>query len=361
MLFVALRQHFRPGLWCNWPVRFRDRNKQALASIKRQLRNTIEKEKFLQYQFLSQWLRLKKYCKRCGIKIIGDIPIYVAYDSADAWAHPEIFKLTAAKKPKFVTGVPPDCFSKTGQLWGNPVYNWELLKKKGYRWWIRRIGYNLKLFDMVRLDHFRGFVDYWQVPAHHKTAQKGKWVTGPKQNFLKKLVANFTASAFVLEDLGNITVEVRKLIEKFQLTSMKVLMFGFDGDLASNPHCPFNHIKNSVVYTGTHDTNTIKGWYRKQIKTKQKKRIPHFLGHKPVGSEIHWELIRLTFSSVSRLAIIPMQDILGLGQKARMNLPGTMKGNWQWRFTWKQVRPQVTKLRQKLKSKDIFQRPVVTV
>lgn len=343
--FVALRQHFWPRLWCNWPAELRDRKKQALKSIKTQLKDTINREKFFQYLFFKQWLALKCYCNQRGIRIIGDIPIYVAFDSADVWAHPKIFKLTGKKKPRVVGGVPPDFFSRSGQLWGNPIYDWQVLKNTGYPWWIRRVEHNLTLFDIVRLDHFRGFVAYWQVPADKKTAKSGKWVKGPKEDFFNKLFRRFPSKPIIVEDLGHITRDVIALIEKFQLPCMKILQFAFGGDSVTNSHCLHNHVKNCVVYTGTHDNNTIRGWFEKEAKPKQKKKLFDYLGRKVPASQVHWELIRLAMSSVGNLTIIPIQDVLGLGEQGRMNRPGTVEGNWSWRLRPNQITtPTIRKL-----------------
>lgn len=343
--FVALRQHFQPRLWWDWPKELRDRNKKTLRAIGTQLRDTIEKEKFLQYLFFKQWFALKHYCNERGIQIIGDIPIYVAYDSADVWAHANIFKLTSTKKRRALAGVPPDFFSRKGQLWGNPIYDWRALKNTGYSWWIQRIRHNLTLFDIVRLDHFRGFVEYWQVPAGHKTAKDGKWVKGPKADFFNKLFRAFPAKPVIVEDLGDITKEVRALAKKFQLPCMKVLQFAFDGNPATNPHCLGNHVENCAVYTGTHDNNTARGWFEKEARQRQKKRLFDYLGRKVPASRVHWEMIRLAMTSVGNLVIIPMQDVLGLGQKARMNRPGTVEGNWSWRLEPRQITaPTIRKL-----------------
>ena len=341
--FVALRRHFQKRLWCDWPKDLRNKSKKALKSVKTQLQEDIYREKFFQYLFLTQWFGLKHYCNRLGISIIGDIPIYVAYDSADLWIHPEIFKLTKTKKPHFISGVPPDFFSRAGQLWGNPIYNWRVLRDRGYSWWMQRIKHNLTLFNIIRIDHFRGFIAYWQVPAGCKTARNGKWVKGPKEDFFKKLFKRFPSSSFIVEDLGYITADVRAVIEKFQLCGMRVLQFGFDGDSAENPHCLDNHVENSVVYTGTHDNNTIRGWFEKEAKSEQKKKIYDYLGRRIPTGQVHWEFIRLAMSSVGNLVIIPMQDVLGLGTQARMNRPAVPTGNWSWRFGPRQTMQTITR------------------
>jgi 4-alpha-glucanotransferase len=293
--------------------------------------------------FFKQWFALKQYCSRRRIKLIGDIPIYVAYDSADVWSNPEIFKLTKAKKPLFIAGVPPDYFSKTGQLWGNPVYDWTALKNTRYRWWLERIGHNLKLSDMVRIDHFRGFFAYWQVPADSSTAASGKWVKCHCDNFFNTLFKQFAPQSIIAEDLGLITPDVKTFIEKHRLAGMRVLQFGFDGNLAKNPHFPANHKKNSIVYTGTHDNNTAAGWFAKDANAQQKKILFACLGRKVSARQINWELIKLAFASVANLAIIPVQDCLGLGESARMNRPGRIKGNWQWRLCPGELTPQISK------------------
>ncbi|MHC4114607.1 MAG: 4-alpha-glucanotransferase [Planctomycetota bacterium] len=336
-MFVALRDHFGSGLWYKWPPELRDRRKEILKTTKSSLNEGIEREKFFQYQFFRQWFSLKNYCSRRGIGIIGDIPIYVAFDSADAWAHQEIFKLTKAKRPRLFSGVPPDFFSRTGQLWGNPVYDWKALKNTDYSWWLERIRHNFTLFDIIRLDHFRGLISCWEVPASHKTAEKGKWKKAGGEDFFKKLLKHFPERLLIVEDIGHITDDVRAAIEKFALTGMKILQYGFGGTAADNPHCPYNFENNSVVYTGTHDNNTTRGWFEKEAKSEQKKRLFDYLGRSVSGENISWELIRLALSSVSRLCIIPMQDVLGLGSKARMNKPGSVKGNWRWHLRKEEI------------------------
>jgi 4-alpha-glucanotransferase len=335
--FVALRQHFQPRVWWSWPSGLRDRCKRALGPVKSRLKDAIDREKFLQYIFFQQWSCLKDYCNQQGIELIGDIPFYVAYDSADVWARPGMFKLTRTKKPEVVSGVPPDLFSRTGQLWGNPVYDWQVLGKTDYRWWLQRIKHNLTLFDIVRLDHFRGFVAYWEVPARCKTAVNGRWVDGPKEDFFNELFKSVPAARIIAEDLGYITADVRSLIKKYGLAGMKVLQFAFDGEPATNTHWLSNHVKNCVVYTGTHDNNTVRGWFENEANAGQKKRLFVLLGRRVPADEVHWEFVRLAMSSVGNAVIIPMQDVLGLSQPARMNRPATIRGNWCWRLRPRQV------------------------
>jgi 4-alpha-glucanotransferase len=264
--------------------------------------------------------------------VIGDLPIYVAYDSADVWSQRDLFKLTAVGRPKFIAGVPPDYFSRTGQLWGNPVYDWDYSKRTGFDWWMRRMRHNLLLFDLVRIDHFRGLVAYWEVPGTHKTAQRGKWVKAPSEAFFSTLFRHIPFAAVFAEDLGHITAEVREVVTKYHLPCMRVLQFGFSGDPARNAHIAHNHIANSVVYTGTHDNNTTRGWFAADIGPPDRKRVCDYLGHKVAARDVSWQLMRLAMASVAKLAIVPMQDVLGLGSSARMNYPSKARGNWFWRM-----------------------------
>jgi 4-alpha-glucanotransferase len=331
-LFTALREHLGNRLWCDWPVELRDRRKNAMAEAKIELRESIERENFLQYVFFKQWFELKRYCERLGIEIVGDIPIYVAYQSADVWSHPEIFKLGRDKRPVCVSGVPPDYFSRTGQLWGNPIYNWRVLEKTRYKWWVERLGHNLSMFDRIRIDHFRGFFGFWQVPAGDRTAKNGKWVKGPGKIFFDIIFKHFPRQAIIAEDLGHITNDVKSYVKSAGLAGMRVLQFGFGGKTETNPHFPKNHIKNSICYTGTHDNNTIVAWFKNDLDDKQKTRLFDFLDYKPDLNEINWELIRLAMNSKADLVIIPVQDVLGLGEEARMNRPARALGNWVWRM-----------------------------
>jgi len=342
-LFICLRRRFQGRLWRDWPAGLRDRRQHTIRSITAELKEDIERQKFVQYVFFKQWFSLKRYCNEHGIRIIGDIPIYVSCESADVWAHPEIFKLTRTKRPKAVSGVPPGAFSRMGQLWGNPVYNWEVLKRTGYSWWVHRVRHNLAMFDIVRLDHFRGFIDYWEIPTRAKTAVQGKWVDGPKEDFFKALFSHFPVESIIIEDLGYIDEEVRELVEKYDFTSMKVLLFAFEDDDGQNAHWPHNHSQNCVVYTGTHDNNTVKGWFTKEAGLAQKRRLFNYLGRRVSAGQIHWELIRLAMSSIGNVVIIPMQDVLGLGKQTRMNQPGTVRGNWAWRLERGQIKPSITK------------------
>ncbi|MFH0811350.1 MAG: 4-alpha-glucanotransferase [Pseudomonadota bacterium] len=336
-LFMALKSHFHGKVWSEWPAELRDRHLKALQSARSELNDTVQKERFLQYIFFKQWVTLKQYCNRKGIQIIGDIPIYVDHDSVDVWTNPEFFKLDEKKLPSVVAGVPPDYFSRTGQRWGNPIYQWDGLKEQGYTWWFQRINHSLKLFDWVRIDHFRGFVAHWEIPATEKTAINGRWVEAPAMDFFAQMVKQIPRLPIIAEDLGIITPDVREVMNYFHFPGMKVLLFAFGSDVATNPYAPHNHIKNCVVYTGTHDNNTIRGWLETETTFEDKERLFRYLGQKVNEKEIHWELIRLGMMSVADTAMFPMQDILGLGKEARMNLPGTKEGNWKWRFSPKQL------------------------
>ena len=341
-LFIALKAHFKGKMWSDWPEEVRDRHPDTLHAWREKLRGKIEREKFLQYILLKQWRALKAYCNERDIHIFGDMPIYVDYDSVDVWTQPEMVKLDQEKRPAFVAGVPPDYFSKTGQRWGNPVYRWAVLKERRYSWWMQRIAHNLKLFDMVRIDHFRGLVAYWEVPAGEKTAINGKWVEVPAEDFFTLVTQQFHDSPIIAEDLGIITPEVREIMERYGFPGMKVLLFAFGDDLAANPYVPHNHVRNCVVYTGTHDNNTTRGWFEKEATAEDKKRLSKYLGRKVSAKDIHWELIRLAMMSVADMVIFPMQDILGLGAEDRMNRPSTVEGNWEWRLLPEQLAASVT-------------------
>ncbi len=336
-LFSAIKSHFDGHEWSSWPDDLRDRDAEALRDIKLDLHDEIEFQKFIQYIFFRQWTNLRMYCRSKAIQIIGDMPIYVNYDSSDVWANPRFFKLDNEKKPEAVSGVPPDYFSKTGQFWGNPIYEWDVLKHDGYSWWIHRLEQNVKLFDIIRIDHFRGLVAYWEVPAKMKTAEVGTWINVPS-DFFSVLFKYFPNLPIIAEDLGFITPDVREVINRFNLPGMKVLHFAFGETMAENPYVPHNHIKNSVVYTGTHDNNTSRGWLEKEASSDDKRRLSSYIGKEISNEDGPWDLIRLAMMSVADIAIIPMQDILSLGEEARMNRPGQIKGNYQWRLLSEQMR-----------------------
>ena len=331
-LFVVLKKHFGEKVWNEWPRELRDRDLNSLGAIKEESHNQIEKEKFWQYLFFKQWHSLRNACQEKGVHLFGDLAIYVSLDSADVWANPGLFKLDAEKRPALVSGVPPDYFSETGQLWGNPVYRWNVLKKSNFQWWIGRIAHNLKLFDVVKIDHFLGLVAYWEIPAGEKTAINGRWVKAPAKDFLNTLNKNFPYLPIVAEDLGVVTPDVREVMNHFGLPGMKILQFAFGEDNPMHPFLPHNYEKNFLVYTGTHDNNTVRGWFEEEASTEDKRRLFRYLGREVPVEEIHWELIRLAMMSVAQSVILPMQDVLGLGQEARMNRPSIAHGNWEWRL-----------------------------
>jgi len=345
-VFAALKKRFGPKTWTDWPAELRDREPDAIRSVSEELRDRIEMEKFFQYVFFRQWLALKRYCNGRAIQIIGDIPIYVHHYSADLWANPTLFKLDENKRPYVVSGVPPDYFSETGQLWGHPIYRWDVLRETGYEWWINRIDHNLMLCDLVRIDHFRGLVGYWEVPAAEKTAVNGRWVNGPGANLFQALVKRFPFLPIIAEDLGIITPDVREVMRDFDLPGMKVLLFAFGERLSTNPYAPHNFERNCVAYTGTHDNNTTRGWFEREATDEERKRLIDYIGHEVDAGRVHWELIRLLMMSVANITIFPMQDILGLGPDARMNTPAAPYGNWQWRLSPDMLKPDIaTKLR----------------
>lgn len=338
-LFMALKSCFDGKAWNEWPNEAGDRHVDALNTLKSELRKEIQRAKFLQFLFFKQWFRLKDYCHRKGIAIFGDIPIYVVHDSSDVWTHPEIFKLDANKRPLVVAGVPPDYFSRTGQLWGNPIYRWDVLTQTRYGWWIKRMEHNLKLFDLVRIDHFRGFVGYWEVPAEEETAIKGKWVGAPAMDFFDELTRKFPFLPIVAEDLGTITPDVMEVMDHFGFPGMKVLLFAFGEGDPDHPYLPHTYEKNCLVYTGTHDNNTVKGWFVNEAKPEEKKRLFDYLGRCVTEEKASWEFIRMGAMSAADVSIVPLQDALNLGEEARMNRPGSEKGNWRWRFLSRQLTP----------------------
>lgn len=339
--FMTFKIHFKEKDWGSWPAEIKNRQKNALTTLEKKLSDQVEYQKFLQFIFFKQWEALRKYCNERGIQIIGDIPYYVNYDSAEVWTNPQLFKLDESKKPAFVAGVPPDYFSATGQLWGNPVYHWDKMKTSKYAWWIERIQQNLRLYDIIRIDHFRGFLAYWEVPASETTAINGKWIPVPGDDIFRHFKKVFSNLPILAEDLGVITDDVRDLMQKFHLPGMRILVFAFDDSLPRNSYAPHNHIPDCVVYTGTHDNNTVRGWFREETSDADKRRIYEYLGREVRAEEIHWEFIRLAMMSVSNTVIFPLQDILGLDSAHRMNTPATLDGNWNWRMVSGQITPEI--------------------
>jgi 4-alpha-glucanotransferase len=328
-VFMALREQFKLVSWSDWPDPYRLRDPQALLDFTETHNREIEMHAFFQFLFFKQWFQLKQYANDKGIQIIGDIPIFMGFDSADVWANPHLFKMDKDRRPTFVAGVPPDFFSKTGQLWGNPVYEWKEHRKEGYDWWIKRVAGTLKTVDIIRLDHFRGFAGYYQIPASAKTAEFGKWVKGPDKNLFDAIENKLGKLPFIAEDLGVITPDVIKLRERYNLPGMRLFQFAFGGD-ADDPFLPHTYPVNCVAYTGTHDNDTTKSWFK--LAPKPEQRFSHsYLGYPPKNAITH-SMIRGIWACVAVFAIAPMQDFLQLGNSARMNLPATTKGNWRWRM-----------------------------
>lgn len=326
-LFRALKVQFQEKSWVHWPSDATMRNPAALRSWRQKLSREIQELKFGQFLFFRQWQMLKAYAHRKGIAMMGDLPLFVAHDSADVWGKPHLFQLDKRGLPAFVAGVPPDYFSKNGQLWGNPVYNWKAHDREGFTWWLQRIATLLKLVDLIRLDHFRGFAAYWQIPFGAPTAATGRWMPGPGSDFFAKIKVELGSLPFIAEDLGFIDAKVVKLRQQLKLPGMRVLQFAFEA-LKPNLHSPHAHPRNCVVYTGTHDNDTAVGWYRKASPAVQD-YTRRYLGTN--GAAIAWDLIRAAWASPANTAVIPLQDLLSLDSEARMNTPGTIKGNWRWR------------------------------
>jgi 4-alpha-glucanotransferase len=332
-LFKALKEANGGGSWLTWDDGLRLRQPAALDAARIRLRSTIDDIAFRQFLFFRQWTALRSYAHAQGVRFIGDVPIFVAADSADVWAQPEHFLLDERHRPRVVAGVPPDYFSTNGQLWGNPLYNWDELRHEGYVWWIARLHAALDLVDRVRIDHFRGFEAYWEVPASAPTAKTGRWVKGPGKSLFEALHASLGELPIIAEDLGVITPAVHALRKRFALPGMRVLQFAFGG-APEDRFLPHNYRRETVVYTGTHDNDTTRGWYA-SIDEKERDFVRRYLARD--GSDIAWDLIRLAWNSVADWAIVPLQDVLDLGSEARMNFPGRGEGNWGWRCTAAQV------------------------
>ncbi len=333
VLFQALHDEWHQPWW-QWPDNLRVCEPGALAEARARLRDEIGYLRFEQYLFFSQWLELKAYANEQGVELFGDMPIFVAHDSAEVWAKPQLFDLKENGMPRVVAGVPPDYFSETGQRWGNPLYRWDVMQSDGFAFWLDRLKTQHLLFDLLRIDHFRGFEAYWEIPAEEPNAINGLWVLAPGEALFERLKEVYGDKLLlVAEDLGIITPEVEALRQKFALPGMKIMQFAFSGE-SDNPYLPFNHTVDSVVYTGTHDNDTTLGWYT-SLDDDTRAYVDEYLGRPK--EVMPWPLIRCTLASAAELAIIPMQDLLALGGEHRMNLPGTTEGNWLWRFNWDQV------------------------
>ncbi len=332
-LFLTIAKKTGTSSWSRWPLLLRSHDSAELTALYNKEHEEIEKICFYQYVLFKQWNELKRYCNDQGIQIIGDMPIYVSYESSDVWAHRDMFKVDNDGKPTGVSGVPPDYFSATGQLWNNPVYSWESMRKADYQWWIRRMQMMFSLYDIVRIDHFRGLVQFWEVKAGESTAINGAWKDVPTREFLDALKQQSASFPVIAEDLGTITPDVRQVMEEYGLPGMKVLLFAFGEDNPSNPYLPHNYDRNCIVYTGTHDNNTSRGWLETEASDEDKRRIHRYVGAKLSDEETVGELIRIAQASIADISIIPLQDLLYLGAHARMNHPAKLMGNWKWRAT----------------------------
>ncbi len=348
-LFIVLKKHFKKP-WNRWPFKIKERDEKVLKELKEIFKREIEEQKFIQYIFYKEFFLLKNYANQKGVKIIGDIPIYLSYDSSEVWSNPYIFKLDENKEMLFVSGVPPDYFSEKGQLWGNPVYDWEKLKERNFDFWIKRIGHNLNIYDYLRIDHFRGFVAYWEIDAKKEDAREGKWVKVPSEEFFDLIFKNFPKERIIAEDLGFITPDVIQIMKKFDIPGMRVLIFGFDRKDPLNPHLPHNYIENCVAYTSTHDTNTLKGWMEKELKEKE-----FFFDYFNGNAEIE-EIIRIIIISAAKLVIFPVCDLLEIGEKGRINTPGKKEGNWMWRLSFSLSNLLEEKIKTLKKFLDIYGR-----
>jgi 4-alpha-glucanotransferase len=346
-VFVNLRERFQEQSWNAWPRELARREAAALERARREMADAIEITRAIQFAFFEQWRALHGACRRRGVRIIGDVAIFVSYDSADVWTHPGLFRLNANLDPEVVAGVPPDAFSATGQRWGNPLYRWDVLRERGYDWWVRRMQWALTVCDIVRLDHFRGFESCWEIPAHEPTAVNGRWVKGPAEDFFLAITQALAstredanaAPPFIAEDLGMITPEVHALRERLGVPGMKVLQFAF-GNPGAHIYLPHRHERNSVVYTGTHDNDTTLGWFEK-IGGDEKRAAQAYAGTDLEG--VAWALIRTAMTSPARLCVVPMQDVLGLGSEARMNVPSQSDGNWTWRYRPGALQPELAR------------------
>jgi 4-alpha-glucanotransferase len=329
-LFSALARTMGTD-WSAWPQGIRDREHSMLEKLQQTLGTALEEEQYLQYLTFSQWNTLKAHAGKHHVRIIGDLPLYPAYESADVWAHRDLFCLDDKGKPLAVAGVPPDYFSSTGQYWGNPVFRWDEIERQGFPWWLDRFSHLLRLCDCLRVDHFRGLSAYWEIPSGAASAREGRWVKAPGKVLLSRIAASMPSLPLIAEDLGTITPDVRELRESFGIPGMGVLQFGFDGD-PGNPHAPGAIREKMVLYTGTHDNNTTRGWFEEDIGPGVRERIALALGGLPAPGDVSREMISLAFDSPAMIVIIPVQDLLGLPSAARMNRPATTEGNWRWKL-----------------------------
>lgn len=353
-LFTAVKSHFKGVMWTEWEDDIRLRQPEAVKRYSEMLSKEVRCIKFIQYKFFEQYYALKKYANSRGIKIYGDMPIYVSMDSSDIWASPKLFMLDSDRKPTKVAGCPPDAFSPTGQLWGNPLYDWDYMEKTGYKWWISRVKYSGKLFDLTRIDHFRGFESFYAIPYGNETAEIGEWLPGPSTKLFRAIKAELGNANLVAEDLGFLTDDVRKMLKACGYPGMYVLEFAFGGE--NSNYLPHNYGRNGVVYIGTHDNDTAMGWYESSDKATKKRAKKYMALTKKEG--FNWGMIRTAYASVADLAVIQMQDFLGLGSEARMNIPSTIGGgNWAWRLKGGELTDKLAKKILKY-TKRYFRNPV---
>lgn len=340
VLFEVLRRKHKGETWSSWEPSLVRREPEALRKVQVELGRELEVAAAIQFAFFEQWRALRQACSYHGIRIVGDVAIFVSYDSADVWCHPELFHLDSNFLPTVVAGVPPDAFSQTGQRWGNPLYRWDILKARGYDWWVQRMRWTFAQCDIVRIDHFRGFEKYWEIPAADPTAISGRWQPGPGDDLFHAMRPALGDLPFIAEDLGFITPEVHALRERLQIPGMRVLQFGF-GNPGAHLYLPHRYPTNTVVYTGTHDNDTMVGWWRSGATEGERDAVKAYFGPK-ADQEIHWTFVQAAATSVADVCIVPLQDVLGLGSEARMNVPSRSDGNWRWRYQPGALHPDAT-------------------
>jgi 4-alpha-glucanotransferase len=358
VLFDSLREHHGSNAWTSWPRELARREPRALDDARSRLGPELDMRRAIQFAFFEQWRALHRRCRELGIRIIGDVAIFISFDSADVWTHPDMFYLDGDLQPQFVAGVPPDAFSETGQRWGNPLYRWDVLRRRAYDWWVQRMRWALQTCDIVRLDHFRGFEKYWEIPASEPTAVHGRWVEGPGDDLFHALQRELGKLPLIAEDLGFITPEVHALRRRLEIPGMRVMQFGF-GNPGAHIYLPHRFEANTVVYTGTHDNDTIVGWWRTWATQQEREAVAAYLGAD--GTAIHWAFIRAAETSVADLCVIPLQDVLGLDSEARMNVPSRADGNWSWRYAPGTLQPELAaSLRTLAEVSDRLPRPSVS-
>ena len=343
VLFDGLRARFKLESWNRWPRDLTHRDPAAIEKARAEMQEDLDLRRVVQFFFYEQWRALRAYCAQQSVRVAGDIAIFLNFDSADVWTHPELFRLNSELDPEVVSGVPPDFFSKDGQRWGNPLYRWDVMRDHGYSWWVDRMRWATHNFDYIRLDHFRGFSQYWEIPANEPTAIHGRWVDGPKDDLFVKLREALGGLPFFAEDLGYITPDVHALRERLKIPGMAVLQFGFS-DAGAHVHLPHTFTSEKVVYTGTHDNDTLLGWWESGATKHERQQAEAYLGRCEGCEEgIHWAMIRAAAASVASLCVVPLQDALALGSDARMNVPSREQGNWRWRFGAELLRPDLAK------------------